>query len=183
MSDILIIHFQCHIPLAVYTGAHTLVELIYLWVPLSERESDQITQVPDTIIVVITNCDVTWNWDIVHTLGGFRAYLELRPQDFPSSRIGPASLSANNNSTIKYPTRVQDPPKIQTLSPINFSTLNVNYLMLISHGLQGLVNNNAYNKSRGGTHAMWDSRGGPHGFKRWPLPHLHVTWHFVPCGT
>jgi len=30
---------------------------------------------------------------------------------------------------------------------------------------------------------MWNSRGGPQGFKRWPPSLGHVIWHFVPCGT
>jgi len=36
---------------------------------------------------------------------------------------------------------------------------------------------------------MWDSRGGPHGSKRWPqrvrevAPTTYIMWHFAPCGT
>jgi len=51
--DILINFFQCLIQLTVHTGARTPAEPIWTWhtVPLSERESDQITSISFVIII------------------------------------------------------------------------------------------------------------------------------------
>ena len=61
---------------------------------------------PDIIIVVI-KYDVIWNWDgdFVRALNGFRAYLKLRPQECPVLQNRANTASANNNSSIRYPTR------------------------------------------------------------------------------
>ena len=74
-------------------------------------------------------------------------------------------------------------PKYRRYFSSVFPTHGVNCLVLMSHGLLSIHDNNVYNKSRGGTHAIWDSRVDSDRFNKWSPPHLRVALHVVLCDT